>query len=145
MAGLLDQALISGLLYNYADQYKDQAGFPIDVNRPIVYDPGKYDPHTELTETYKASELGLPGKGYYNVPTIYNGQIIDTEKDFDLLKKNVQEMASKGYKFPFFETSEEASKQARARSEYIGKIRSQELQDSVEKRKQQYLMGLLGL
>jgi hypothetical protein len=145
MAGLLDQAVLSGLLYNYADQYKDQAGFPVDTNRPIVYDPGKYEPHTELTETYKASELGLPGKGYYNVPTIYNGQMIDTEKDFDLLKKNVQEMAAKGYQFPSFPSVEEAVKQAQARSAYIGSIRGQELQDSVEKRKQQYLMGLLGM
>jgi hypothetical protein len=145
MEGLLGSSILQSLLYPYQDKYQDQSGFPIDITRPIVYDKGKYEPHTELTETYKASELGLPGSGYYNVPTIYNGKIIDTEKDFDLLKKNVQELAAQGYQFPSFNSSEEAVQEAKARSEYLGLIRKQELQDSLDSRKQQYLMGLLGL
>lgn len=145
MDGLLGSSILQSLLYPYQDSYKDPAGFPVDINRPIVFDPNKYEPHTELTETFKASELGLPGDGYYNVPTIYDGKIFDSEKDFDQIKKNVQQLQKQGFQLPFFSDLNEAKTQAQARSTYIGKIRNQELQDTIAKQRQNYLTSLLGM
>lgn len=143
MAGLLDPQIIQGLLYNYANQNVDASGFPIDVKRPIVFDEGRYEPHTELSATYTAKELGLPGKGFYNVPTIYNGQIFDPDKDFDTIKQNVQSMYKEGFKFPTFQDQKTAVENAISRSKDIGSLRGAELEDAINKRKQQFLMGLL--
>lgn len=144
MQGLLDPTILQGLLYNYSGQYRDQSGFPIDTSRPIVFDQGSYEPHTELTATYSAKELGLPGDGFYNVPTIYGGKIFDPDKDFDQIKKNVQDLYKQGMELPFYRNVEQATQGAIARSKEIGKIRGQELQDAVRKQQQNMLMGLLG-
>ena len=74
-------------------QAKDSAGYPIDLNRPIVFDPQGYEPHTELSMTAQGKELGLPNaNAYYNVPTIYGGQIYDpnTFSGNIAIRKNVQ-------------------------------------------------------
>lgn len=143
MEGLLSPEILQGLLYNYANQNVDQSGFPIDVKRPIVFDQGGNEPHTELSATYTAKELGLPGKGFYNVPTIYNGQIYDADKDFDAIKQNVQSLYKEGFKFPTFGDQKTAIENAISRSKDIGNLRDAELQDAINKRKQNFLMGLL--
>lgn len=144
MPGLLDQSILQGLLYNYQKEYLDPAGFPIDVKRPIVYDEGQNEPHTELSATFKAEELGLPGKGYYNVPTIYNGKILDPNKDFDLIRENVQKYYKEGYKIPVFKDEKTAIENAISRSKSIGEVRNQELEDSIKARQRNMFMGLLG-
>ena len=144
MAGLLDQSIINSLLYNYQNEYLDPAGFPIDVKRPIVYDEGKNEPHTELSATFKAEELGLPGNVYYNVPTIYNGKILNPNKDFDLIRENVQNYYKEGYQMPAFKDEKTAIENAISRSKSIGNIRNQELEDSIRARQRNMLMGLLG-
>ena len=143
MAGLLDPSIIRNLLYLYGKENVDRSGYSIDVNRPIVFDKDGYEPHTELSATYTAKELGLPGKGYYNVPTIYNGQIFDPNADFDKIKENVLSLHKEGFKFPSFDNSKKAVEEAISRSKSIGDVRGQELNDSVEQRKRNYLMGLL--
>jgi hypothetical protein len=144
MQGLLDPSILQGLLYNYPAQNVDQSGFPIDVTRPIVFDEGRNEPHTELTATYTAKDLGLPGEGFYNVPTIYGGKIFDPDKDFDKIKENVQSLYSQGIKFPIYKDEKIAVEQAIKRSQKIGEIRGQELSDAVRNRQSNMLMGLLG-
>lgn len=144
MNGLLDPRILQGLLYLYPKQNVDPSGFPIDVTRPVVFGGEGNYPQTEYTATFKASELGLPGKGFYNVPTIYNGQILDPDKDFELIKQNVQAMSKGGTRLPFYKTLDEAKGGAISRSKSIGELRGKELEDAVRKRQSNMFMGLLG-
>ena len=122
----------------------DEAGFPIELDRPIVFDPDGLDPHTELSSTFEAQELGLPGSGFYNVPTIYGGQIYNPDEQFEDIRRNVQEYTQRGFKFPNFPTVDEAVAAAQARSAYIGKLRQKELANAIERQRQQYVLKLLG-
>jgi hypothetical protein len=88
--------------------------------------------------------LGLPGEGFYNVPTIYGGKIFDPDKDFDKIKENVQSLYSQGIKFPIYKDEKIAVEQAIKRSQKIGDIRGQELSDAVRNRQSNMFMGLLG-
>ena len=109
----------------------DSAGAPIDIKRPIVFDKGGYDPHTELSMTATGRELGLPQKNaFYNVPSIYNGQINnpDTFAGMNEIRKNVMQTpnAYKAYKTP-----EQAVSDAIQRSKDIGEMRNDELRRAV--------------
>ena len=106
---------------------KDAAGNPIDTKRPIVFDPGQMDPHTELSMTVTGKELGLPNpNAYYNVPTIYNGQINnpDTFAGMNAIRQNVQKTPNQYTAYP---TSQEAVTNAIQRSKDIGNLRGDEL------------------
>ena len=105
----------------------DSAGQPIDLKRPIVFDKGGYEPHTELSMTATGQELGLPQKNsFYNVPSIYNGQINDPNSfaGMNEIRKNVMKTpdAYKAYK-----TEQEAVPNAIQRSKDIDKIRGDEV------------------
>lgn len=104
----------------------DSAGAPIDLKRPIVFDKGGLEPHTELSMTATGHELGLPQKNkLYNVPTIYDGQINDpsTFAGMNQIRKNVMRNPEpKAYG-----TEQEAIADAIARSKDIGQLRSDEL------------------
>ena len=109
----------------------DSAGQPIDPKRPIVFDKGGYEPHTELSMTATGKELGLPQtNALYNVPTIYNGQINDpnTFSGMNEIRKNVMK-TPKDYKA--YKTEQEAIKDAIARSKDIGELRGDELRRAV--------------
>ena len=109
----------------------DSAGQPIDPKRPIVFDKGGYEPHTELSMTATGKELGLPqANALYNVPTIYNGQINDpnTFSGMNEIRKNVMK-TPKDYKA--YKTEQEAIKDAIARSKDIGELRGDELRRAV--------------
>ena len=121
----------------------DPHGFPIEMDRPVVFEQGKLDPHTELSITVPASELGLSGKNFYNVPSIYGGVIYDPDKQFDVIRQNVQKQAKQGFKFPNFQTIEKAVEAAKARSEYFNKVKEQMLRDAVEKQRQQLMLDML--
>jgi len=121
----------------------DPAGFPIEKDRPIVFDEGGLEPHTELSITERAQDLGLPGEGFYNVPSIYEGKIYNPKNEFDAIRQNVQKMYESGFKFPSYSTSEEAVKAAEARSRYIGEIRRQELESAIENQRQQIIIDLM--
>lgn len=108
----------------------DSAGIPINQNRPIVFDAGKADPHTELSATFQGRELGLPNaNAYYNVPTIYNGQINDpnTFQGMNTIRQNVQMNPSQ---YGSWGTPQEAVTNAIQRSKDIGQMRNDELQQS---------------
>ena len=105
----------------------DSAGNPIDTKRPIVFDPNGLEPHTELSMTATGKELGLPnGNAFYNVPTIYNGQINDpnTFAGINEIRKNAQKTPNQYASYP---TSQEAVNNAIARSKDIGELRGDEL------------------
>jgi hypothetical protein len=109
----------------------DSAGQPIDTKRPIVFDKGGYEPHTELSMTATGHELGLPqSKALYNVPTIYNGQINDpnTFAGMNEIRKNVMK-TPKEYKA--YKNEKEAVADAIQRSKDIGNLRSDELRRAV--------------
>ena len=109
----------------------DSAGQPIDTKRPIVFDKGGYEPHTELSMTATGHELGLPqANAMYNVPTIYNGQINDpsTFSGMNEIRKNVMKTPN-AYKA--YETEQQAVPDAIQRSKDIGNVRGDELRRAV--------------
>ena len=109
----------------------DSAGAPINLKRPIVFDPKGYEPHTELSMTATGHELGLPqANALYNVPTIYNGQINDpaTFGGMNEIRKNVMKTPN-AYKA--YGNEQEAVKDAIARSKDIGNLRGDELRKAV--------------
>ena len=109
----------------------DSAGAVIDTKRPIVFDKGGYEPHTELSMTATGKELGLPqANAMYNVPTIYNGQINDpsTFGGMNEIRKNVMQTPN-AYKA--YETEQQAIPDAIQRSKDIGNVRGDELRRAV--------------
>ena len=123
----------------------DPHGFPIEMDRPVVFDEGKLEPHTELSITESASDLGLPGEGFYNVPSIYEGKIYNPQDPahYEIIKNYVQKQAGQGFRFPNFPSIEEAEKAAQARSEYFNKIKSEIIREAVEKRRQELILQMM--
>jgi hypothetical protein len=112
----------------------DSTGAPIDLKRPIVFDPKGYEPHTELSMTATGKELGLPeANAMYNVPTIYNGQINnpDTFSGMNEIRKNVMKTPN-AYKA--YGNEKDAIKDAIARSKDIGELRGDELRRAILQR-----------
>ena len=126
-----------------ADEMLDPAGFPIEMDRPVVFEEGSLDPHTELSSTFEASELGLPGEGYYNVPTIYEGTIYDPETQFQDIQRYVQQQAAQGFRFPNFPTADEAVAAAKARSEYFNQVKADLLKQAVEQQRQKLMLQMI--
>lgn len=105
----------------------DSAGNPIDTKRPIVFDPNQIEPHTELSMTATGKELGLPNpNAFYNVPTIYNGQINDpnTFAGMNEIRKNAQKTPNI---YPAYSNEQQAVNNAIQRSKDIGNLRGDEL------------------
>ncbi len=122
----------------------DPAGFPIEMDRPVVFEEGDFEnPHTELSITESAEELGLPGTGFYNVPSIYGGKIYDPQTQFDIIRQNAQQQAASGFRFPNFPSVEEAEKAAQARSAYFNEIKADMLRQAVEKRRQELILQMM--
>lgn len=123
----------------------DPHGFPIEMDRPVVFDEGKLEPHTELSITEGASDLGLPGEGFYNVPSIYEGKIYNPQEpsQYEIIKNYVQKQAAQGFRFPNFLSIEEAEKAAQARSEYFNQIKSKMIREAVEKRRQELILQMM--
>jgi hypothetical protein len=121
----------------------DPHGFPIEMDRPVVFDEGKLEPHTELSITVPAQELGFEGEGYYNVPSIYEGVMYDPQTQFDVIKQNVQKQAQSGFRFPNFPSVEEAETAAQARSQYFNQVKEQMLRDAVEKQRQKLILQIM--
>jgi hypothetical protein len=122
----------------------DPSGFPIEMDRPVVFEEGDFEnPHTELSITESAEDLGLPGTGFYNVPSIYGGKIYDPKTQFDIIRQNAQQQAASGFRFPNFPSVEEAEKAAQARSAYFNQIKADMLRQAVEKRRQELILQMM--
>lgn len=121
----------------------DPFGYPIDLKRPIVFDEGGFDPHTELMITEEAQSLGFPGEGFYNVPSIYEGRIYDPQTEFEQIREKAFQALQGGARFPNFPSIEEAEKAAIARSEHIGKLRQAELAEARRNQQQRLMMEML--
>lgn len=109
----------------------DSAGQAIDPKRPIVFDKGGFEPHTELSMTATGHELGLPqANALYNVPTIYNGQINDpnTFSGMNAIRKGAMQTPN-AYKA--YGNEKEAVNDAIQRSKDIGELRGDELRRAV--------------
>lgn len=118
---------------------QDKAGAPIDLKRPIVFDKGGSEPHTELSMTATGRELGLPkNEAMYNVPTIYDGKINDpaTFGGMNEIRKNVAKTPN-AYKA--YGNEQAAVADAIDRSKEIGKLRADELRRATL---MQYMEGL---
>jgi len=112
----------------------DSAGAPIDIKRPIVFDPKGYEPHTELSMTATGHELGLPQtNALYNVPTIYNGQINDpnTFAGMNEIRKNVMKTPNE---YKAYSNEKDAVKDAIQRSKDIGELRGDDLRKAIIQR-----------
>jgi hypothetical protein len=123
----------------------DPHGYPIEMDRPVVFDEGKLEPHTELSITESASDLGLPGKGFYNVPSIYEGKIYNPQDptQYETIKNYVQKQAAQGFRFPNFPSIDEAEKAAQARSKYFNEVKGKMLREAVEKRRQELMIQMI--
>jgi len=122
----------------------DPSGFPIEMDRPVVFEEGDFEnPHTELSITESAEDVGLPGTGFYNVPSIYGGKIYDPKTQFDIIRQNAQQQAASGFRFPNFPSIEEAEKAAQARSAYFNQIKADMLRQAVEKRRQELILQMI--
>jgi len=121
----------------------DPHGFPIEMDRPVVFDEGGLDPHTELSITVDAKDLGFPGEGYYNVPSIHGGVIYDPETQFEQIRQAVQQRASEGFKYPNFPSIEEAEKAAQARSQYFNEVKKDMLEEAMAKQREQLMLQFL--
>lgn len=124
----------------------DPHGFHIEKDRPIVFEEGDFDsPHTELSITETAQDLGLPGEGYYNVPSIYDGTIYNPAdpEHYNIIRQNVQKLHQSGFKFPNFPDIPTAEQAAQQRSEYLNQLRAQDLQKAREAQIQKVIMQML--
>ena len=109
----------------------DSTGQPIDLKRPIVFDPNQYEPHTELSMTATGHELGLPQKNaLYNVPSIYNGQINNpnTFAGMNEIRKNVMKTPQA---YNAYTNEKEAVKDAIQRSKDIDNLRGDEVRRAI--------------
>jgi hypothetical protein len=123
----------------------DPAGFPIEMNRPIIFDEGDWkNPHTEISYTFPARESGLEGENFYNVPSIYAGVRYDPKTQFDIIKQNVQKQVAEGFRFPNFPTEEQAIKAASERSNYFNQVKADMLRQAMEQRRQQLILQIMG-
>ena len=139
---MADARLLANALRNYGPQV-DAQGFPIDTSRPVVFDQSTFEPHTELSMTVPAKELGLPGNNYYNVPSIYNGQIYNPETQFKEIRQNVQANVANGVQYPNFSDVNTAVEAAKSRSHKLGEIRRDELNEAVQQKRRDFLMQLM--
>lgn len=119
----------------------DPHGFPIEMDRPVVFTKGDLEPNTELSVTMQGKELGLPDKErWYNVPSIYDGQLQKPDK----IREYVQKMVQGGFKFPNFPSLDEAEQAAVARSKFLGELKKDIIAKAVEQQRQKLMLQLMG-
>jgi isocitrate lyase len=125
-----------------AEEHLDPHGFPIEMDRPVIFTKGDLEPNTELSVTFQGKELGFPDEErWYNVPSIYEGKLQDEES----IKKFVQQKVQQGFKFPNFDTLDEAEAAASARSKYLGQLKKDQIEKAVEKQRQYLMLQMLQL
>lgn len=129
-----------------ANETLDPHGFPIEMDRPVVFDEGQLEPHTEISITESAKDLGLPGEGFYNVPSVWEGKIYNPEDpaQYEAIKQYVQKQAGSGFRFPTFQTAEEAVTAAQARSQYFNQVKADMLKQAVEQQRQRLMLQMMG-
>jgi hypothetical protein len=121
----------------------DPHGFPIEMDRPVVFEENSLDPHTELSITEHASDLGLPGEGFYNVPSIHGGVIYDPQTQFEQIRQAVQQRAAEGFRYPNFPTVEAAEEAAKARSEYFNQVKAEQLKQAIQQQREKLMLELV--
>lgn len=93
----------------------DNQGFPIDLTRPFVIDDDGV--HTEISRT-----IEMDGK-WVNIPSIVDGKIVSMEEAV----KDMRRKLKQGWRFPTFDSLDEAIAAAKDRSNVINKLRRPDL------------------
>ena len=112
----------------------DPAGFPIDLDRPIVMDD-QGNAQTERGVTIDASELGYPfnpGQKFVNIPSVINGVAMSGDAALALTKKKIENGSIDASKFPMFNSIEEATAGSIDRSKKIGEERKDEFKKATK-------------
>jgi len=115
----------------------DNAGFPIDINRPIVFDD-QGNAQTEMGMTIDAAELGYPfkpGQRFVNIPTVIDGVPMSSDAALQLTKEKINNNTLDASQFPMFDSAEKATAGSIDRSNKIAEIRK----DDIEKAKTENL------
>ena len=130
-AGLLQGLKMDPLMQAISQVTQDQpafdpAGFKIDLTRPIVEGKDKQGRrvfHTELGTGVNDQRLneGRPT----NIPSVINGQIIDTStrEGLRLIIEDAVRRQTEGWVFPHFDTHKQAETASKARSARINELR----------------------
>lgn len=122
------------------EKHLDPHGFPIEMDRPVVFTKDNLEPNTELSITVQGKELGLPdGERWYNVPTIYEG----LQQPLEKIQEYVQKMIQGGFKFPNFGTVDEAEAAAVARSKYLGELKKDQIAKAIEQQRQKLMLQMM--
>lgn len=123
-----------------AEEHLDPHGFPIEMDRPVIFSKGNLEPNTELSVTFQGKELGFPdAERWYNVPSIYEGQVQPEDK----IKEYVQKMSQQGFRFPNFATLDEAEQAAVARSKYLGELKKDIISKAVDQQRQKLMLEMM--
>ena len=115
----------------------DPAGFPIDINRPIVMDD-QGNAQTERGVTVDASELGYPfnpGQKFVNIPSVIDGVAMSGDAALALTKKKIENRSIDASKFPTFNSIEEATAGSIDRSKQIAKVREDDINKATKQDK----------
>lgn len=101
----------------------------IDRNRPILQGPsGKGATEESITVTHPRLNGGLPT----NIPSIWNGQRPPGQFGTSQFEDWAVEQAIRsGTKFPTFNSIDEATSAAKMRSDEIGRLRNQEIEEAL--------------
>ena len=117
----------------------DNDGFPIDVNRPIVFDD-QGNAQTEMGMTIDAAELGYPfnpGQRFVNIPTVIDGVPMSGDAALQLTKEKIKNNTLDASQFPMFDSAEKATAGSIDRSNKIAEIRKDDIKKATKKNKVQ--------
>ena len=117
----------------------DDAGFPIDLNRPIVFDD-QGNPQTEQGMTIDAAELGYPfnpGQKFVNIPTVIDGVAMSGDAALQLTKEKIKNKSIDASQFPMFNSLDEATAGSISRSQKIAELRKDDIKKATKQNKVQ--------
>ena len=117
----------------------DNAGSPIDINRPIVFDD-QGNPQTEMGMTIDAAELGYPfnpGQRFVNIPTVIDGVPMSGDAALQLTKEKINNNTLDASQFPMFDSAEKATAGSIDRSKKIAELRKDDIKKATKQNKVQ--------
>ena len=112
----------------------DNAGFPIDINRPIVFDD-QGNPQTEQGMTIDAAELGYPfnpGQKFVNIPTVIDGVAMSGDAALQLTKEKIKNKNIDASQFPMFDSVDKATAGSIDRSQKIAELRKDDIKKATK-------------
>jgi len=117
----------------------DNAGSPIDINRPIVFDD-QGNPQTEMGMTIDAAELGYPfnpGQRFVNIPTVIDGVPMSGDAALQLTKEKINNNTLDASQFTMFDSVDKATAGSIDRSKKIAELRKDDIKKATKQNKVQ--------